>query len=82
MVVVETNVAVMQKRMAVQQLLLLFLVGITTTANAVVTNGRLPVCYRRCAFKCDVLPYILLQLGMWQLCRFFLCRLDLAGLRH
>lgn len=34
------------------------------------TNGRSPVCQRRCALRCDVFPYTLPQPGMWQMCCF------------
>lgn len=43
------------------------------------TNGRSPVCHRKCAFKCDVLPYTLPQPGMWQLWMFFLRKWTPAG---
>ena len=33
------------------------------------TNGRSPACQRRCAFRCEVLPYIFRQPGTWQMCR-------------
>lgn len=35
-------------------------------------KGRSPECHLRCARRCEVLPYILLQPGMWQTCTFFL----------
>ena len=35
-------------------------------------NGRSPACHRRCAFKCDVLPYTLPQPATWHTCCFFL----------
>uniref|UniRef100_A0A8I3P0P9 MYG1 exonuclease n=1 Tax=Canis lupus familiaris TaxID=9615 RepID=A0A8I3P0P9_CANLF len=36
------------------------------------TKGRSPVCQRRCAFRCEALPYTLPQPGMWQLWMGFL----------
>lgn len=36
------------------------------------TKGRSPVCQRRWALKCDVLPYIFPQPEMWHMCCFFL----------
>lgn len=36
------------------------------------TKGRSPLCQRRWARRCDVLPYTLPQPTMWQMCSFFL----------
>ena len=47
--------------------------------NQLHTKSHSSVYHRRCAFSCDVLPYSLPQLGMWQLCRFFLRRCAQAG---
>lgn len=38
--------------------------------SQVQTNGRSPVCHLKCARKCDVLPYTLLQPAIWQICCF------------
>lgn len=39
--------------------------------NQLHTNGRSPVCQRRCALRCEVFPYTLPQPGMWQICWVF-----------
>lgn len=46
------------------------------------TNGRSPVCQRRCAFRWLVLPYTLPHPGMWQLWMFFLRKWTPAGPRR
>lgn len=35
-------------------------------------NGLSPVCQRKCARRCEVLPYTLPQPCIWQMCCFFL----------
>ena len=43
------------------------------------TKGLSPVCHLKWALRWEVLPYILPQPGMWQLCKFFFLRWLPAG---